>query len=52
MTLTCALQGELTCSPHIARISEMRSIKGDATRPQVLVSGEIHGDERVVSYTK
>jgi hypothetical protein len=30
----------------------MRSVKGDATRPQVLVSGEIHGDERVVSYSR
>lgn len=39
----------LTCSPLIARITDVRSVLADFTRPQVFISGEIHGDERVVS---
>ncbi len=42
------------CSPTIARISNLHTLNTDIERPQVLLSGEIHGDERVgpsASYT-
>ena len=39
----------LTCSPLIARITDVGSVLADFARPQVFISGEIHGDERVVS---
>lgn len=38
----------LTCSPLIARITDVGSVLADFARPQVFISGEIHGDERVV----
>ena len=36
-----------TCSPAIARVSHLASLSTDVERPQVLLSGEIHGDERI-----
>ena len=36
-----------TCSPAIARVSHLASLATDVERPQVLLSGEIHGDERI-----
>lgn len=42
-------QNTLSCSPSVIRISHQESLKKDIYRPQVLISGEIHGDERVVS---
>ena len=36
-----------TCTPAIARVSHLASLSTDVERPQVLVSGEIHGDERI-----
>lgn len=35
------------CSPLIARVSHIDSLLTDVERPQVLLSGEIHGDERI-----
>lgn len=35
------------CSPLIARVSHIDSLNTDVERPQVLLSGEIHGDERI-----
>lgn len=32
------------CSPLIARVSHVDSLMTDVERPQVLLSGEIHGD--------
>ena len=37
------------CSPLIATVSYDNSANQDQGRPQVLISGEIHGNERVVS---
>ena len=45
-------QGQVSCSPYIVRISDTTSLRHDESRPQVLISGEIHGDERVVSDRK
>jgi len=42
-----ATMGQHTCSPFILRVSDHSSMQMDASRPQVLISGEIHGDERV-----
>jgi hypothetical protein len=42
------VDGTSICSPLIARVSDLKSLSTDRNRPQVLVSGEIHGDERVV----
>ena len=36
-----------TCSPNIIRVSHVKSLPADSERPQIVVSGEIHGDERV-----
>jgi hypothetical protein len=36
-----------TCSPPIVRVSHIDSLDSDVERPQVLLSGEIHGDERI-----
>jgi hypothetical protein len=41
-------QGARECSPSIIRVSHAASLQSDVSRPQVLISGEIHGDERVV----
>ena len=35
------------CTPPIIRISSLKSLAADEQRPQVLLSGEIHGNERV-----
>jgi len=35
------------CSPPIARITNLQTLHTDEERPQVLISGEIHGNERV-----
>lgn len=43
-----AKHGSIECSPSIIRVSDMATLKSDSTRPQMLISGEIHGDERVV----
>ena len=39
--------GEHKCSPAVMRITDLSSLVEDVERPQVLISGEIHGDERV-----
>ena len=46
--ITAATQGKTTCSPAIIRITNMATLNTDVQRPQILISGEIHGDERVV----
>ena len=38
-----------TCSPVIARVSSIDTLHNDVSRPQILLSGAIHGDERVVN---
>ena len=40
---------KLKCSPSIISISHQVSLAGDYLRPQVYISGEIHGNEKVVS---
>ena len=40
-------RGGFTCTPAIARVSHLASLSTDVERPQVLLSGEIHGDERI-----
>lgn len=35
------------CSPNVIRVTDLRSERADTYRPQLLISGEIHGDERV-----
>ncbi len=45
------LKNGFDCSPEVIRISDQASLEEDETRPQILISGEIHGDERVVSCT-
>lgn len=42
-----ATSGESKCSPSIVRVTHRESLLGDVQRPQLLLSGEIHGDERV-----
>lgn len=44
--------GDVTCSPLLARITDWASLQADVQRPQVILSGEIHGDERVVRRSK
>jgi hypothetical protein len=44
-------QFKLTCSPSVIRVSHQDSLGGDFLRPQLYISGEIHGDERVVSWS-
>ena len=44
-----AKENNTSCSPLVIRISHLQSIEKDIQRPQVFVSGEIHGDERIVS---
>ena len=39
---------DLKCSPLLVRITDRASLLNDVERPQVIISGEIHGDERVV----
>ena len=48
----CILQGPLKCSPIVIRISDRRFLAEDVLRPQVIISGAIHGNERVVSIQK
>lgn len=43
-----AHDGSLSCSPSVAQVTLQETIGSDIYRPQVLISGEIHGDERVV----
>ena len=42
--------GNDKCSPIVVRVSDLYSLSNDINRPQILISGEIHGDERVVGY--
>ena len=42
-----AQSGATTCSPSVIRVTHRESLWGDVQRPQLLLSGEIHGDERV-----
>lgn len=35
------------CSPSIGILTHLSSIENDIERPQVVISGEIHGDERI-----
>ena len=37
-----------TCAPKIIRVTHLASLDSDNERPQIFISGEIHGDERVV----
>lgn len=37
----------LSCSPLIIRVSHIGSLDSDQQRPQVFISGEIHGDEKI-----
>lgn len=39
---------DIKCSPFIIRVTDRTSLLTDVQRPQVIISGEIHGDERVV----
>ncbi len=39
---------DVKCSPFIVRVTDRASLLTDVQRPQVIISGEIHGDERVV----
>jgi hypothetical protein len=41
-------QKNIKCTAAIARITDRASLVEDNQRPQVIISGEIHGDERVV----
>ena len=43
-----ATDADLKCSPLLVRITDRASLLNDVERPQVIISGEIHGDERVV----
>lgn len=43
------MQRSGTCSASIVRITDFSNWGEDSHRPQILFSGEIHGDERVVS---
>eukprot|EP01041_Mallomonas_annulata_P006251 gene6251-12656_t len=36
-----------TCSPIVIQVTHLESLEQDTQRPQILISGEIHGDERV-----
>ena len=36
-----------SCSPIIMRVSHKETLFQDTQRPQILVSGAVHGDERV-----
>lgn len=36
-----------TCSPFVIRVSHIASLDADKQRPQMFISGEIHGDEKV-----
>jgi hypothetical protein len=38
---------QVECSPYIIRVTDISSIEEDVQRPQTIISGEIHGDERV-----
>jgi hypothetical protein len=40
-------QSDEMCSPGILRVSHTTSLSYDYQRPQIFLSGEIHGDERV-----
>jgi hypothetical protein len=37
------------CSPQLLTVTDLGTAWSDVLRPQVYISGEIHGDERVVS---
>ena len=39
--------GGTSCSPNVIRVTDIGSIVKDRERPQIFISGEIHGDERV-----
>jgi hypothetical protein len=40
-------EGNIKCSPLIIRITDKESLSNDFLRPQVIISGAIHGNERV-----
>lgn len=42
-----ATSGGQSCTPSIVRVTHRESLSSDVQRPQLLLSGEIHGDERV-----
>ena len=46
-----AREGAATCSPIVVRVSHMASLDSDKQRPQTFISGEIHGDEKIVRQT-
>ena len=37
-----------SCSPMVIRVSHLSSLESDRQRPQIFISGEIHGDEKIV----
>ena len=41
-------QNGVKCTSVIARVTDRATLNNDVQRPQVIISGEIHGDERVV----
>lgn len=55
------LQRDSECSPAVLRVTHVSSSsvlsaaasthRKDTARPQIFISGEIHGDERIVSNT-
>lgn len=43
-----AKEGSSACSPIVIRVSHLASLDRDRQRPQTFISGEIHGDEKIV----
>jgi hypothetical protein len=41
-------QGDAKCSPTVIRITHRTTLAADRQRPQIIISGAIHGNERVV----
>ena len=50
--LSRSSSGASHCSPIVMSVTDLGTVSGDVQRPQVYISGEIHGDERVVSLLK
>jgi hypothetical protein len=42
-----AKEGNIKCSPIIIRVTDRETLSEDFLRPQIIISGAIHGDERV-----
>lgn len=42
-----AKEGNIKCSPTIVRVTDRETLSEDVLRPQIIISGAIHGDERV-----